>query len=795
MQRYFYIFMLVMMTGAANASCPIIEGETAPSDSISDNLCLDEVEVVSTIKENTLMRRQPSAVSIVSRQQMDAAHVTSLKGVSALVPNFFMPDYGSRLTSAIYIRGIGSRINTPAVGLYVDNMPYADKSAFDFNFYDIERVDVLRGPQGTLYGRNAMGGIVRIYTKNPFTNEGFSVNLGYATGDNHRTISLTHYHHVSPTFAFTGGGYYEGGDGFFRNNTTGKNADHMQAAGGRVRGIWLPADRLSLDFNVSYDYSDEGAYPYFYTGSLTDVESYGELIGTISNNRESSYRRNLLNAGVNIEYKAPAWQMNAVTSYQNLSDRMFMDQDFISADIYTLEQKQRINTITEEITFKNRAGGLWEWVSGVNGMYQNLRTLGPVTFFEDGVSGIIEGSVNGIFDRLRKDNPRMPSMGIALQDRNFVVSSNMDTPSFNLAAFHSSSINWKNWKLTAGLRLEYEKLYMKYYSDSDITFDFNLSMSPMMNFSYPDLKASPVFDGDMNKDYLQVLPKVSLMYRLSEANNIYATISKGHRSGGYNVQMFSDLIQGAMRNQMIANIDEAGKGVVKKMLGEESYNRLIAEGDVSSVVFKPEFSWNYELGTHLNFFNRTLQMDAALFYVKTRDQQIARFAPSGLGRMMVNAGRSRSLGAEFTALWRPDTHWTITANYGYTNAKFTDYDAGDGNDYTGNYVPFVPQHTFNVDAAYTWRLADTGWVRSITLGADCRGAGTLYWTEANNAQQNFYTLLGARLAFATKIATIQLWGRNLTNTHYNTFYFESVSRGFEQHGKPVQAGVDVRFSF
>ena len=68
-----------------------------------------------------------------------------------------MPDYGSKITSAVYIRGIGSRINTPAVGLYVDNIPYIDKSAFDFNFYDIERIDILRGPQGTLYGRNHDG--------------------------------------------------------------------------------------------------------------------------------------------------------------------------------------------------------------------------------------------------------------------------------------------------------------------------------------------------------------------------------------------------------------------------------------------------------------------------------------------------------------------------------------------------------------------------------------------------------------------------------------------------------------
>ena len=120
------------------------------------------------------MRQLPSSVSLISQKDMQANHITSLKSASSIVPNFFMPDYGSRLTSAMYIRGIGSRINTPAVGMYVDNIPYLDKSAFDFNFYDIERIDILRGPQGTLYGRNTMGGLVKVHTRSPFSYQVFA---------------------------------------------------------------------------------------------------------------------------------------------------------------------------------------------------------------------------------------------------------------------------------------------------------------------------------------------------------------------------------------------------------------------------------------------------------------------------------------------------------------------------------------------------------------------------------------------------------------------------------------------
>ena len=309
--------------------------------------------VISTPKESGDMRQQPSSVTLIGAKQMADNRIHSLKNISALVPNFFIPDYGSRLTSAVYIRGVGSRINTPAVGLYVDNIPYVDKSAFDFNFYDIERVDVLRGPQGTLYGRNTMGGLIRVHTRSPFAGTGTDVKLGFATKDNHHNISLTHYHRISDAFAFSAGGYYEGSRGFFRNDYTGERVDKMQSGGGRIRGIWLPSDSWKLDFNLNYDYSDEGAYPYYYTGTINGAEQYPELVGKISNNRESRYRRGLFNAGLNAEYQTDKWQMNAITGYQNLNDRMFLDQDFLTPDIYSLEQKQRINTLTEELTFKS----------------------------------------------------------------------------------------------------------------------------------------------------------------------------------------------------------------------------------------------------------------------------------------------------------------------------------------------------------------------------------------------------------------------------------------------------------
>lgn len=756
---------------------------------------LEEVEVVPMIRENGHMRQQPSAVTIIGQKEMEAGHITSLKSAASLVPNLFIPDYGSRLTSAIYIRGIGSRINTPAVGMYVDDIPYIDKSAFDFNFYDIERMDVLRGPQGTLYGRNTMGGLVKVYTRNPFYYNGTAVKLGFASGDAHRSISLTHYHRVCDKFAFSASGYYEGGDGFFRNDFTGKKSDAMQAGGGRIRAIWLPADAWKLDLTVGYDYTDEGAYPYYYTGSLTGEETHADAIGKITNNRENNYRRGLFNTGLNVEYSADTWQMNAITGYQNINDRMFLDQDFLADDIYTLEQRQRINTLSEEVTFKNKTQGFWQWLTGASMMYQWLHTDGPVTFYEDGVSSLIEGNVNAIFKSLQQSNPKMPTMGITLKDRAFVVSSLMDTPSMNLALFHNSTFTLNRWKFSLGLRLEYEPLKLDYYSNSDIAFDFNIKMGPVA-MSYPDLKAAPLLEGKMDDSYVQLLPKFSVMYQLDNNSNIFATISKGHRSGGYNVQMFSDLIQGEMRNQMITNINEVGKGVVEKMLGQEAYQALLTKTDVSCVAYKPEYSWNYELGTHLNLADHRLMLDAAVFYTRIYDQQIARFADYGFGRMMVNAGKSESYGAELALRYLPNRHVTLATNYGYTHATFLEYQDRKDADYSGNYIPFVPAHNFSVDAAYTWFIGrDNGTKQNLTIGATYTGTGNIYWTEDNLHRQPFYGTAAARVVYELPHLSFTVWGKNIFNRHYNTFYFQSASRGFEQHGKPAQVGVDVNLKF
>ena len=530
--------------------------EDFPKDSLKV-VDIEEVVVIATPKENRKLRELPAATTVLSQKDMQANQVNSVKRLSGLIPNIFIPEYGSKLTTSIYIRGIGSRINTPAIGLYVDNIPYIDKSAFDFNYSDIERIDVLRGPQGTLYGRNTMGGLIKVHTKSPFTYQGTDIRMGAATYNDYN-VSLTHYHRISDQFAFSTGGFYEHTGGFYQNSArNNERVDKGNAGGGRFRGIYLPKDNLKLDLNVSYEYSDQGGYPYFYTGITQEgvnkgkTEEREEMIGKIAYNDRSNYYRNLLNAGFNVEYQAKNFILSAVTGYQHLKDRMFLDQDFTEKNIFNLTQKQKLNTISEEIVLKSKPNRKWEWTTGIFGFYQTLNTDGPVTFKEDGVKETIEGNTNSIFENLGN---KAPKMSMSVLNPTLRVSGNFDTPIWNGAIFHQSTFNnlfTKGLSFTVGLRLDYEKMSMKYNSASDpLNFDFNFAMGPMV-ITAKDLIADAAYNGKLSEDYVQLLPKFALQYEWRKGNNVYTTVSKGYRSGGYNVQMFSDIITGQQAHSMV----------------------------------------------------------------------------------------------------------------------------------------------------------------------------------------------------------------------------------------------------
>src|SRR5690554_4375971 len=191
----------------------ILTEEENPQDTMKVYY-LDEFVITSSVKETNNLRNMPNAVSVVTPQQIQDTQIESLPDLSSYIPNFFIPTYGSKISTPIYIRGIGARLGSQTVSMYVDNVPSFNPSAFDFEFQDIQRIEVLRGAQGTLYGRNAIGGIVNLYTLSPLSYQGTRLTM---SGGNYGQFSLmgSNYSKLSNNFGLSAAAYYKRDDGYF----------------------------------------------------------------------------------------------------------------------------------------------------------------------------------------------------------------------------------------------------------------------------------------------------------------------------------------------------------------------------------------------------------------------------------------------------------------------------------------------------------------------------------------------------------------------------------------------------
>ena len=729
---------------------------------------LDEVIVVAQPKESVKLRRQPLSSSVFTDNELTSLNVRDISGLSYFVPSMSIPAYGSRLTSSTYMRGIGSRSGNPAVGVYYDNIPLVNKSSFNSHFYGIDRVDVLRGPQGTLYGMNTEGGLMRVYSKNPMNYQGTDLRLSLATGLQ-SDVEIAHYHRPSDKFAFSTSAFYSGQKGFFDNTYLNEHADLSNEFGGKARLVWLPADGWNIDFTTDYQYVNQNGFPYGEYDSET--KHFNEPRTTLLN----GYKRQMVNSGLHVTYTTPSLLFASTTSHQYLYDQMVMDQDYLPEDYLQLEQRQKMNAITQELSLRSLGGGKWNHASGVFFSKQWLKTDGPVYFGEAMNNKILT-------------NMGMPAaMAQMLTISDNYVPGTFRTPQWNVGVYHESHIKlFDRLTLTLGLRYDYQKVSIDYATQSMFTLTGKGTM--MMPGQGGQMIQIPVdftskfvsrLENQADKGYSELLPKFGLTLDLGSGSNLYAVVSKGFRAGGYNIQMFSDIFSNEQR--------EIGKGFAAMAKGDMTVEHTAEDYAKveETITYKPETSWNYELGTHLNLFGGKLHADAAVYYMRVRDLQLSVMAGDyGYGRQMINAGRSSSCGVELslrgTAL---DNRFTWAATYGYTHSQLLDYE--------DNQVPFIPTHTFSAMTDYR--------IGKFTFGLNVAGNGPTYWDVDNEYRQKLYATLGAHAMVDFGCIKLNVWGRNLTDTKYNTMLVNSsidgTNRSFAQQGNPLQVGADIIMHF
>lgn len=677
----YYLLLTVLMSAKASFAAVSIP-DSIPHRSVT----LDEV-VVTSYKEQKGFKEIPASVSILSIGELRKNNITDFKEISSYIPNLYFPDYGSKLTSPLYIRGIGSKL-TPSVGLYIDGIPFFEKSVFDFDMNEVSRIEVLRGPQGTLYGRNTMGGIINVYTKNPLNYTGFNYRqtvANYGQTD----FSGAYYGRISEKVGYSVSSKYKHNDGFFTNLHTGDKVDRSNHVATKGKLQWRAANGLEGLLAINYEYTDQGGYPY----GLYDQDN--GVINDVDYNDYSSYRQGVLTTGLTLNYAFPYFILKSVTGYQNLDDRQAIDQDFTSQANSFVIQTQRQNQFSQELEMRSKENEKYSWLNGVFGFYNTVNRK--------------------VFFTTQKD---------------------FKEPAYGLAFYHQSTVKdlfIEKLSATLGVRLDIER------DKQDYTLwkltDSAKELSTQLNDS---------------KSFTQFTPKLSLQYQFDKDNMVYTTVTRGYKTGGFNVSFSSE--------------------------DERTYN--------------PEYSWNYEVGAKASAFNGKLQGDVALFYIDWRHQQISHKIPNG--QILTNAGRSYSKGVELSLKAQPIEQLHLQLSYGYTEAKFREYLYNDA-DYSGNYTPYIPRQTIMLGGDYGFNL-HSRYIDHLLFSAQYTAIGHQYWNEANAVGQGFYGTLNGKVSATKKNFTVDLWIKNATSRDYTAYLFQLGTKYFAQKGKPLTFGTTISFT-
>lgn len=756
-QRYAIFAAILVVFAVAR-----VHAETAERVMLlnADTLFTVDPVAVTAVKHEQNLNKSAVTATVVDFSTIEKQGIGGVKDIITAAPNFFMPDYGSRMTSSIYVRGLGTRIDQPVVGMTVDNVPIADKNLYDTTLPDIERIEVLRGAQSTLYGRNTMCGVVNIYTLSPLRYQGVKVRAEYGSRNALRAGASAYFKPKAGLGASVSAQFTHN-DGYFRNEYDNSLLDRQNCGDVRTKFQWRK-NFLSIDNTLALSILSQYGYPYAYAGAIESSKEANEsLIGKICYNDPSSYNRIAVTEGITARHDWEKITLTSITAYQYLDDHMVMDQDFLPASYFTLEQAKQQHDISEDIIVRSRTTSNYKWMVGVFGFYKHQKMQAPVNFLADGIENLILQNINqysgypGEYRWGKADG----TMG-----DNLLLGSDFTTSTAGAAAYHESSLSAGRWAFTLGIRLDSEFISMNYRNFTDSYY----TAFP----SDPNKKVQEVAliidDRDkLKQSFIEILPKFTAKYDINTSNNLYLSVAKGYKAGGFNTQMFSEVLQRRIKNYM---------GLYQKL-------------DVMDIItYEPEESWNAEVGGHFATSNARFSADVALFWIECFNQQLTVF-PEGqtTGRMMTNAGRTRSFGAEisFNALLAEGL--LFNGAYGYTNARFREFKDG-VNDYAGNVIPYAPQNTASATLSYTLELK-SNWLQSITLSATGRGAGKIYWNERNDSYQPFYATLDSSLRFEGKSWAVDFWAKNITNTRYNLFYFESMGNAFLQRARGASVGI------
>lgn len=753
------IASVLAMPVLADDAAPVQDASTTTAD--KDSAKRTEVTGLEAVKVTARRRNEwlqdvPVAISAFSEQQLSDLHADDISGIQHAVPNLYL-DKGDGANAVIYIRGVGQNDSLafadPGVGIYVDDVFIARSQAAFLEMFDVDRVEVLRGPQGTLYGRNTIGGAIKFVSlPPPRTPKGY-LEVGAGNYDQRVLKASFGGPLVKDTLNGKVAMAYSSRDGYARNTLDGKSDGDQDSLSGRAALDWKPSDKLQILFSADgrRDRPDSSRSPVRET-PITGATVTGQLVTypkatnpyvvDVNANRLSDLTA--YGASVTARYQASdAVTIESITAHRDMDFDLNLDTDGSPLPILDILLKQKQNQFSQELRASYDAG---DSLTGTAGLY----------YFRDS-----DTTFSGV------DNGAATIFGFPVTLFGFPSSSLAETKQVtrSYAAFADASYNVnERFAIGAGLRYTYE--------EKTSGREFENFFDPTVSV----IKRTPPFLGGTgvvgtpihgSANFNALTPKLSLSYKSSDDVLLYASAARGFKSGGFD-----------------------GRGT----------------NDFSFQPFRPEFVWSYEAGAKTGWMDGKLILNAAYFYSDYTDMQVTSFGADPVSGVFVslfsNAAAATIQGLEFELAAQPTTNLSINASLGLLDAsydKFSTLVGGAVTDVSDRRMVNSPK--LNGSVGVTWNQP-IGNGLNLVLHGDANHRSTLATeiTDSPVLRQGAYTLFNAFAALRShkgrwelRAAVQNIGNEKVRVQGFNLAEFPGVELGFYSAPRTYDLRVIYRF--
>lgn len=469
---------------ATLALTPFVAAQQTPPAPTSEGAPI----IVTARKVEEPLRDVPASVSVIDGAMLEQSGARSVREATGRVPNLVITEFSSRRLSFPYIRGIGSGIGEPAVVTYVDGVPQLTVGSTNLPPLDLERLEVLRGPQGTLYGRNALGGVLNLISARPATErEGeLSATFGNEGQQDYRA------HFSGPVTDGVGATLTvlsSRRDGFTTNRFTGNDVDSRESLYGRTQVVFQPSEDTELRVSLYAEQSDDGGFVLAPLAGLRD-EPF-----TIDQDFEGTVERDILAPSIHFQHFGDSFDLTSITSFTDWDVTETSDFDFTNVDGVRRRTTEEQDFLYQEVRLSSVEEEGTRWVAGVAGFLADSGRA-AANDFRPGGAGIF-------FPPLQ--------VGVDTNDGTF--------DDLGLSAFGQVTVPMSDTlELTGGVRYDREE------KEADLRHTFVTG-----GFTAVDESRS------LDESFDEVSPTVSALWRATEDTNLYALVSRAFKAGGFNL--------------------------------------------------------------------------------------------------------------------------------------------------------------------------------------------------------------------------------------------------------------------